>query len=62
MSIGMRLDAGDPLQQELRRPLPFIRIDAAGNARMNWAGYLLCASTAALVVGAGWKAICLLYG
>lgn len=34
--------------------LPLIRIDAEGNPRMGWVGYLVCALSAALVVGVGW--------
>lgn len=56
----MRLRQYDQLERELRRPQSFIRIDADGNARMNWAGYLLCAATAALVLGVGWWALSVL--
>jgi hypothetical protein len=34
-----------------------MHIDRDGNARMNWAGYLLCAATEALVLGVGWWAL-----
>jgi hypothetical protein len=44
-----------------RRPLPFVRIDRNGNARMTWAGYLLCARRAALMLGVEWWAVGLLY-
>lgn len=54
MRIGMRLDAVDPLQRELRRPHSFVRYDKAGNGRMSVGAYLLCAATAALVLGVGW--------
>jgi hypothetical protein len=47
----------DLLERELRRPRPFIRIDRDGNARMNWAGYLLCAATTSLVLVVGWWAL-----
>ena len=52
----MRLRQYDALERELRRLHLFIRIDRHGNARRNWAGYLLCAATVALVLGAGWWA------
>lgn len=56
----MRLGAGNPLERELRRPMPFVRIDAQGNARMSWSGYLVCAAAAALLALAGWWALPLL--
>lgn len=53
----MTLRQYDALERELRRLHLYIRIDRHGNARRNWAGYLLCAATVALVLGAGWWAI-----
>jgi hypothetical protein len=46
----------DLLERELRRPRRSIRIEKDGSARMNWAGYLLCAATAALVANVDWWA------
>jgi len=34
-----------------------VRFDGDGNARMSWAGYLLCAATAVLVLVVGWWAL-----